>query len=412
MSYVSDKEIESLGNECINGKPVSQIPRNLIPQVQAYLENRKSKSILAGDANTVRSIQKVLRNISKLLYVPKKEVGYVPKKCRKREASSNTQNQSNKLLNILEDLVSGQTTDIVESPVLPDLIPFTKHKVNNMIENGELIEAQKYENATKQLLQLEIERSFIDGSTNRRLFYEEQLQTTLEQIEEKKIQMKHDLKDHDSKIEALKAKEHTDWIIFVEEYDKVTNGELPVLYKKLSPKLLDMREREKFLLNTRRFEEAGYKRLEANELERQELEELKRQFVESREIKKATLKDNYLSRVDCIEKKGKRVRFKIETQYKDEIAALQHTVDNLKNKINNIDVQVSKRSSPVPTPIPSPPISPHPQKTFLTQVQTPNKMKTRHASTPTKITYPPVSPKYRIQNPPNFKTPRAKSRIK
>ena len=197
---------------------------------------------------------------------------------------------------------------------------------------------------------------------------------------------------------------------------------LPPSFRKFSQRLLDLRQKEKLLLRTRRFEEAGYTRIEADKIEAVEIIQCKNNYIKSREDKKLKIIEDQNQKMKCFDENVARTRQRLKSENEIKITALKRAKENFQSRINRLDSEIKDVLSitPAPSPLDSRPLSTHrspdqyqPQ-TFMTQNQQAflktekndingdQKIKKKRSTTAMAsphIVYRPIPSKWRLQTP-------------
>lgn len=438
----------------LNDGNAKEVPASLIPKITVVLSVAKKKAITKGQINNVKQIQQILANLdnlkgkttsgnspsSKHPYTnhssttsPSRKSDHRSKSSQlkinlppiqKKQNTTPTIDISDEELDlILEDLVNGRTTE-VDVDVLPSLIGYTKIKIKDLIGCDELITAQKYEDVYQQLISF---RHLQNSKVNKKSDLTAQLERAVSRLDELQNKMQQDLENFDANMRQLREYSENEWQQQLRDFDDQTYGELPSNYKRFSQKLLNLREQAKYMVKTRRFEEAGFLKLEADELEQYELGLCREKYIQTRERQKINLIDAHNQKMKCFEDNCQRNRLRIMNESQNQINCIERAITNLQNKLESLpeDDQTLPIETPVPTPLPSTPMSPHRAKSsmFVTQHGTdrskmvtpkstarkdPNsdlrpksKVGTRTPSNQMQpMKYRPISSKWRFQNPP------------
>ncbi|OHS98504.1 hypothetical protein TRFO_35030 [Tritrichomonas foetus] len=354
--------VKSLLNNSIN---TNDVPVYLIPKINIVLTIAKKNAIANGQVNSVKQIQQIMAGLetikgknhhvdsidqitnsrrrcqTAMTPSPKKstnlqKVSKSPTRQKSQSRNLPNINQSHsqspkmkknirksnnvkstklndstftkeQLDSVLEDLISGSLNE-PQKEMIPELIHHSKEKTNSLIEKEELIEAQKYENITRKLITLNTDRINIENKSNRKEEFNSQLQKALNNLEIAQENLENDLKAYDAQLKDAREAQRIEWEQTLEDFDRVTSGELPKSYKKYSPKLLGLREASKNLIKLRRYEEAGYKKMEADELEEIEFEECRQKYITARQAQKAKIIESHNQKMQCFEENGERIR--------------------------------------------------------------------------------------------------------
>jgi hypothetical protein len=277
-----------------------------------------------------------------------------------------------------------------------------------LIDQGDLIVAQKYEDANRQLMVIQTERNRVNSQSTRRAELEIFLDRVREKLNEQREKMKAELEAHDARTEESVRAQENESQEECRVFDEETEGELPPLHKKFSQGLLNMREQERFLLRTRRFEDAGYTRMEADEREKAELAELREIWRATRETQKAKLLEAHRRKIVCLKENAERTRRKIEATHQAEIERMEQSIANLEKRIGNFEKGIREGVSGAPSPPPerAPSRGPPRVPAFVTQpptpASTPGTVPRSHA--PAKVVYRPFMSKWRIKYPQSMVT--------
>jgi hypothetical protein len=262
---------------------------------------------------------------------------------------------------VLDDLISGLPNDIAETSMIPALTNRAKVIISELLANGEYARAQQYEDVHTSLVELLSTRQTQEQKVTKL----QTLQANIANLEEKVVKRRDNLgtilSNDQDEIDNAVAVENERWATESEGFDKVTNGPLPPGARKLSSRLLNLRAQERFLLSSRRYQEAAGMKNEADQLESQELEQLRTEFVRKREVQKAILRDVHEQKLKCILAKGNQRKDEITRSGKKEIKHLRQAIENMQGRIQQLelgDIQV-------------PPRSERGDSTFLTQGETP-----------------------------------------
>ena len=77
-------------------------------------------------------------------------------------------------------------------------------KINHLVDNGELIEAQKYETINQQLISFTASKHKYDLKSNRKKEYINQLKSALNKLQEEQENMEIELSSYDENIYQIK----------------------------------------------------------------------------------------------------------------------------------------------------------------------------------------------------------------
>ncbi|KAK8863797.1 hypothetical protein M9Y10_011487 [Tritrichomonas musculus] len=348
-------KITKLVREIISGRSVNQIPDQLLPRVHTELSCAKERAIKEGLINRVQMIQKAMLDVEKYekereklrSAKPKSKIAFLRRDDNYKlynedfDIEDTIENYEPPpvavLDSILDDLADGIPFQIAETPNIPFLIERSKERIDEYLSAGDYFTAQKYEDVHLQLVSLIEERKKekkIENKVNYLTNLLNENQTKLKEIKEEK---RSKLEEHDKKINDSLNKCRTEYEATNNEYDVITNGPLPSSAKKFSSEYLNTREKERFLIQSRRYEEAASIKAEADQMEARELEMLRLDFIEKREKKKKIIEERQNKSLKCIIENGERTRLKINNEYDKKIQEIQRTVENIQSRLKLVD---------------------------------------------------------------------------
>lgn len=413
----------------------------------------------------------------------------------------------------LENMVSGNSF-IPPTDVISELIDYSKRKIDFLIENGELISAQKYEDVYQQMQSSKLAWEECNAKSAKLNELVNHLNRTNKNLQSAEENMQIELNDYDERMNAIKEAQLQEYEEQLKEFDRETNfrilerndddisqstistsrnstdqsfsqnnqensensldqsnsenskdsqnsinqsnteisifskssknksssqistsrsnkstsnkpkiyPNLPPSFRKFSQRLLDLRQKEKLLLRTRRFEEAGYTRIEADKIEAVEIIQCKNNYIKSREDKKLKIIEDQNQKMKCFDENVARTRQRLKSENEIKITALKRAKENFQSRINRLDSEIKDVLSitPAHSPLDSRPLSTHrppdqyqPQ-TFMTQNQQAflktekndingdQKIKKKRSTTAMAsphIVYRPIPSKWRLQTP-------------
>ena len=346
METDEKRKMTRLIRELCGGKPISELQLNIIPSLLEALDEAKQVAIVNGQVERLKKLQSVIMQVQD--YEKQRRVH--PKK---RPSTATTRSPKKEPVqvapmsvveSVYEDILSGFPYDVAETYLLPSLIRYGKDLIDGLLSQGEYKEAQRVENINKDLIALQAERNVEEQKQNKRQQIVDQLEIAKQQYQKESEELKLALEEHDERsqtaLEALDAEIEEQLM----EYDNITQGPLPSQYIKYSSALLNLRETEKFLVKSRRFEEAANIKEEADQKERQELIDLQQKFIAKRMQQRQTLIESFNTKKRCLEEKNARIRMKIEQDHKAELAALKKTVQNQQKRLDIFDgIKTDKR---------------------------------------------------------------------
>ena len=353
-----EKKLTSLVREIIGGRTLIDIPLSLLPKIRDELELSRIRAKKEGSITRLERIQAVLCEIDRI----EKRKRSNKKNQENFKSSSNLNIKSNSSFisekndipiavidSVLDDLIDGIPFDVAETPMIPLLITRAKERIDKLLAEGELINAQKLENIHVRLVSLKEERNSEAIKDDKITSLLKFIEDNNNKIEELLLAKQESLDNHDKSIQDMINAKQQEFDKINTEYDTETYGPLPATARKLSSQCLNVREQERFLIQSRRYEEAAAMRAEADELERQDLETCRNEFIRRREQAKKVEIGRQQHRLQCIIDNGNRTRLKIESEYNKQIEELKKSIENTESRIKRIDSSVLNTVSIIST---------------------------------------------------------------
>jgi hypothetical protein len=346
------RRITRLVRELMGGKPVSQISlEDVRPIIGALAQERE----IAAARSRGSRLQRIDRVVSEL---EKYESSRRPRTPRKKGSTADCDFAPPTVLNsVLDDLISGIPNDIVETRMIPSLTEHAKTIINDLLSTGEYVKAQHYENVHQSLVSLLIARQVQEQKLTKYQTIQANIVLFTTQLEQEQEKLKTILGNIQSKIDQSVKEEDDRWAIELSAFDQITLGKLPPGARKLSSRLLNLRQQERSLLSSRRYQDAAGIKSEADQLEEEEMQRLRQEFVRKREAQKTILESIHEQKRKCIFDKGERSKSEIIRSGEKELERLRQAIENMQMRLQQLDMN--------DVHIPAPPATEEP--TFVTQ---------------------------------------------
>ena len=423
-----EKKIRYYSQNLINNEIAPKnIPFELVSEIIEYLASRKNPAIERGQVEKLKSIQQALNDLER--YKEEMEAKIAKQKLIEQMNSQyrkclpkinnpkddGPEYSEQELDDMLESLVNGYETD-PDVRIIPELVVYTKSRIEHLVQNDDLLNAQRYEHVYQQLLSYNNNSSYYESQDVKRKKYQSQLDRAKDALKQAQDKMESDLEAYDKRAKEIHDAQQLEWEKTLDNFDKTTNDELPEKYKKFSQKLLSLREQSQNLIKLRQYEQAGLMRIEADELEQYELMKLRQKYESARKIQRNNLVESHKQKMECFEENGSRIRQRI---YNDS----QTKIDSLERTINHLEQKIQKLNSIIPEgiTIKTPSHTPQPTRPLTRQMSTDHTFVTQQSSNgtsringhspkknikavPSPIKYRPIPSRWRIQNPQYMKT--------
>jgi hypothetical protein len=143
---------------------------------------------------------------------------------------------------------------------------------------------------------------------------------------------KHD-EEHAAGLRALEEQHRQQLSDFDNSFPEV----LPANFRKLSPFVLQVREQERHLVLSKRYEDAIPYRQRADQLEQEELEAQRQKFMAAFQTQRQQLIEAHNSQMKCFEKNWGRKLERFEREKQHELVILRRTMTNFTKRIETIE---------------------------------------------------------------------------
>jgi hypothetical protein len=331
-----ERRITRLVRELIGGKPVSQVSLDDIPAVTNGLQASLSAASAQRRRERVQRIEILLADLDSY------EARRRPKSTRHENSNPNIEAPTPTAVidSVLEDFVSGIPHDIAETPMIPQLTDRAKQIINELLAKGEYQRAQHYEDVHRDLSELMALRRVEDQRRQRIQSIVNQIEDCRSKLESEVATLKQLLADCDERSQCSFREEQEKWADEMAKFDIETAAALPPCARKFSSRLLNLREQERFLICSRRYQDAAGIKDDADALEARELAALRVTWLRKRDAQKANMSESHEQRVKCMRAKAEATRSEIERSGEERIRHWQLAIENLQGRLGSADCEV------------------------------------------------------------------------
>lgn len=234
-----------------------------------------------------------------------------------------------------DDILRGCSVEAVPAEEIPKVVVALKERKRQFILKGDYDTAQRIEDAIGKLNSIVIQRRYqaMKNAEIRRLELklgaaEQSLKNTIRNWNGKVREFNKTQTGSSNRLERIQFAK-------VNEFDSLPNDVLPPAFRKASPMLLDMREREKHMVLTKRYEEAMQLHRQADKREKKEAEEQKRRFIQKQQRERAALIDTQSKDVGVFRDRWTRNAQELQRDMEKNVMNQQMNVEHIKQKIRD-----------------------------------------------------------------------------
>ena len=341
MEEIQTNDLNEIVDGLLSGMALARVPERLHPQLLIPVSAAKNEAIVSGDTQTVKKIQKLMRQLN--LNPNRKYSDIIPTESRsvssRQSARSVVGEKSEKTEydRIVDDLLDGFPTDAVECDDYRQLILALKSRKKLLLSNNDYHSSQLLED----LIQTFNSRMYED-------VFEKTRNDQITQFNLQKMQAESDLEgahrfwdeekaQYDFQRAAALSELQEQQQRQLDEFDNSFPEILPANFRKLSSRVLNLREQEKHLVLTKRYEEAIEYRRRADLLEKEELRQQREKFQIAFEQQRQQLIATQQAQIRCFNANWDRKLSRLDNERNNEERILKRTVLLTQRKISKFE---------------------------------------------------------------------------
>lgn len=335
------KKISSYIRDILSGRPIAEIPRHLILKVHdAFVANRSKFNINVTKYDQIiqefKNVEKRFRLNGKEKQTTKNIQIRTVQIVDKKEENENT-SEVDEIANMVEKLIDGAPFEIIQTESIESIIEYCKQKIDKLVKNSELNKANDHQNLLNEMIQLSYERKYLSSIESKKEGISKKVAFFQQKIDEEKEKMYDINQKIDQETFYLLQLEEEEWAKFQLEFDIETDQGPPPKFSKLSSKLLNLKQVEKFLIKSKRFLEASKIHEISSQLEEKELNIQHEIFINERKNKKKQLSILHQARIQDIQSNAEKKKVAIEKKSQDAINSLNNAIQNILIKEKDIN---------------------------------------------------------------------------
>jgi hypothetical protein len=233
----------------------------------------------------------------------------------------------------VDDILATGRYDNLEFDAIPGLLIVMKDRKRKAVQRGDYAGSQAAQNAIARLAGIQEQRR-----TGR--VKSAKLSELEGQMQQAQAQLRAAIERWNKRIEAFNVEQaracaelERRQVDRLSDFDASISETLPPSYCKLTPQLLDMREQERQLVLTKRYDEATALKRTCDNMEREEAERQKTRYRAEIVAKRRQLIADQSQIIDCFKARWTRALEKLEAERDRDLAMQQKFVDTVKLKI-------------------------------------------------------------------------------
>ena len=330
-----------------------QVPKNLISRVNHELDSRKGDFINQGNIDKVRKVQRIQLELiqseqRQWQYTNTVKQPSVVSSRNRAFVGHDAEEQRAKMEKIINDLIEGKPFEQENAPIIPQLINFTKEKINNFIFEKNLPLAQEYENVLKALPMISVQASTENRHISKRNDIEKLLRRAKRNLEKEQQDYQKYLNEFDEQSINQRNEVNEKYSQQFNDFDDETNKGPPERYlNRRSQRYLNLKKMEEAMISSRKFEQAEAIKEELLKLEAKEKDYLQKKFFNDRQRMRDKMYSDYENNIHCLDEQFERKRTKIIQDYELSIKNKEKAIENLKGKLADAERCVSNNCKPI-----------------------------------------------------------------
>ena len=257
--------------------------------------------------------------------------------------------------------MTGGDLSSIDPRLLQFLIPPLREEKRKALEAGDYKAAQRADIGARNVMSQSCLQEVIEQQDEKKSETEHKLEVAKIQLENVKEKWELLLEQKRQQMEVAMAQMQEDFQREMDEFDEQFDGEPPPQRMKFSAVCLDLRAKEKHLVNSKRFKEAREMRKEVSAIEERERQQRKEEWLNDLMIERQKLIEKEKQRVFAREMAWQSAISKMELSANQEIQHAQKTVNILQQKLDksNAEAEFTKTQRKLPRlMLKAPPLSP------------------------------------------------------
>lgn len=321
-----------------NGLPIKMVQPELYDLILPYVKMKRDRVISEGNIYAVKVLNKALTDMDdyyqkeqekqeKKLMREQEREAYELRKAKEEEERRKKQHQFTKEeIDESIDLALSGRFDQIDPRIFKQLTAQLRKLHNIALKKDDIALASKYDATSRKILSIENENKFGELANAK-----------VQECDKKVSEMKEDLRrlqqdwreriEEERRIRDEEIEEMQNEAKYqLNQFDQQFSGELPSQYKKYSSAYLSLRQKERILLNAKRFEEAEEMKRYADSVQVQEDKELRTRFDATLEMRRQEFLRKLQEKLDVYSENSEVRIMKMEREATREIDQLKKSI--------------------------------------------------------------------------------------
>lgn len=168
-----EKRISSYIRDILSGRPIADVPKNLILKVHdTFKKNRAKYNISNTKYNQIIHEFENIEKRFKLIKIERQSItnnktrysqysDVIVENVDKSYETENKAYEKNKIDAIVEKLINGESFEIIKTESIDDIIEYCKQKIDQLVKDDEFNKASSHQDLLEKMIQLSYERKYL-----------------------------------------------------------------------------------------------------------------------------------------------------------------------------------------------------------------------------------------------------------
>ncbi|OHT07638.1 hypothetical protein TRFO_24134 [Tritrichomonas foetus] len=349
-----DLSVTEIVQSITNGLPIESIDPNLYRLVYQGLKSKRAALVQENNLRAICIVDNAMNEINLYYYKQTKKQELQKQREIERQAGKDQIEEEEKKkqkqdmkkeINSCVYLALNDQYDQIDPELYDPLAKELRKQQKKAIDQQNFAKAGAFDEAARRLLVLDNEIKYNQITTSRAQAYNQRVQTMRTDLSDLKYYFK-------TKLDEAKQKRDSDIAAYrkaVEEelavFDQQFKEDPPTQYQKYSANYLNIRVQEKFLMKSKRFQEANELKAEADKIQAQEEAQFRMKYESDLEMKRNDLIRKLEEKIYAREEAANREFLKIQKSSQREIENANKALNHFENHAYELE-QLATISNP------------------------------------------------------------------
>ncbi|KAK8854045.1 hypothetical protein M9Y10_016595 [Tritrichomonas musculus] len=347
-----------------NGLPIKSVDPDLYPYIYPVLKSRKTHLVQENNIFAARAVNDAIREINLYYYKQNKKLEaqkLKEKEKEENEGNENTENEENdnstdeftqEDLNDAVHLALNEQYDQIDPHIYESLTKELRRQQQKAIRQANFQKAGVFDETARRILVLDSEIKYNEITSSRAQEYTQKAQILKTGVSDLKGDREAKLAEERRKRDEDISEMRKGLMEKIQDFDKKYDVELddiPLQFKKFSSTYLNMRVQEKFLMKSKRYEDATAMKQQADLLQSEEEAMFRVRYEADLDSKRNEIIKQAENQIYAREETANRRFLKIEKDYQREIENSEKALSHCENHATEMEQLAAVANPTAPT---------------------------------------------------------------